>query len=610
MATEYKLSYTASDINTKLGKVDRIDELSDEIGGLSDEIAVERARITNLTTLPEGSTTGDAELIDIRVGANGIIYPSAGDAVRGQIKPIAGIITDLRNLYDGVSWSDYGYTLNTTTGEVVEGSANYSVSDFIPVEPNSTYTVNSLLSGCCYDADKNRVSAFWGKVFTIPSTACYVRISIGYKVPSASLKELYLVKGSYAERPDDIGNVKVEKLQIDTNNIKNRSIDNSKVEFDSIAEDKLSFVKSNRNYCKGIGYETDVIMNVQGFVSANSGTSLSDYIPVKSGTEYIFSNNIHGIIMGYTEEKVPIGSISKSGTYGGSFTTQENCKYIRFCTSTTLTNQVTLFEATADQTQPDTFTMEGLKIGIDNLGADVLGSVKPQLSSILGDLIFTTETKSVKLIGDSITHGMGSSDFAQSTAESDFLFNAGTFPQYRNYGVKCWGGMLKEYLESKFDCTVTNNGASGATIQQLVDNWDAIVSADDDVIICMIGTNDRNNTLTTIYQSVVALYEKAQANNQRIIFMSAPPTSVENEEQFNACHMEDIDNLYNYVNNTFNVGYISVYKTFLNYCREHSITVDSLLADGIHPNDTGYQLMFEIVLEALGFGRKRDGATW
>jgi lysophospholipase L1-like esterase len=238
----------------------------------------------------------------------------------------------------------------------------------------------------------------------------------------------------------------------------------------------------------------------------------------------------------------------------------------------------------------------------------VLGAVKAPTSSILADLIFTTETKRIKLIGDSITHGMGSSDFKQSTDASDFLFNAGTFPQYRNYGVKCWAGMLKSYLEEKFNCSVVNNGASGASSKQLVDNWDAIVSADDDVIICMIGTNDRNGSLLTTYQNLVAIYEKAQAKGQRVIFVSAPPASNEIEEQATAFHLEDLDNLYNYAYNTLRVGYISVYKAFLNYCRDTGTKIDDLLSDGLHPNDEGYQIMYEIVLEALGFGRKRDQA--
>lgn len=53
---------------------------------LASDINVERKRIDNLVS---GATADDAELIDIRVGADGVTYGSAGTAVREQIQRIA-----------------------------------------------------------------------------------------------------------------------------------------------------------------------------------------------------------------------------------------------------------------------------------------------------------------------------------------------------------------------------------------------------------------------------------------------------------------------------------------------------------------------------------------
>lgn len=64
------------------------DAIAKEKAERQSEVAVERARINQFTTLPNGSTTGDAELADIRVGYNGRAYANAGEAVRGQVNAL------------------------------------------------------------------------------------------------------------------------------------------------------------------------------------------------------------------------------------------------------------------------------------------------------------------------------------------------------------------------------------------------------------------------------------------------------------------------------------------------------------------------------------------
>ena len=58
-------------------------------------INIQKERIDGIIALPSGSTTGDAELADIRIGANGRTYPTAGDAVRGQYNELNGEVEPL-----------------------------------------------------------------------------------------------------------------------------------------------------------------------------------------------------------------------------------------------------------------------------------------------------------------------------------------------------------------------------------------------------------------------------------------------------------------------------------------------------------------------------------
>lgn len=79
------------EINSKINENQLNDvknNLQNSIIANTSAINIQTSRIDNLSTLTEGSTTGDAELIDGRIGYNSIEYTNIGNAIRGQIQDL------------------------------------------------------------------------------------------------------------------------------------------------------------------------------------------------------------------------------------------------------------------------------------------------------------------------------------------------------------------------------------------------------------------------------------------------------------------------------------------------------------------------------------------
>ena len=72
------------------------------------------SRIDNIIALPDGSTTADAELVDIRTGYDGSVYASAGDAVRGQVGDIVTALDIDAEEHDVTGTEYQGWYIATT----------------------------------------------------------------------------------------------------------------------------------------------------------------------------------------------------------------------------------------------------------------------------------------------------------------------------------------------------------------------------------------------------------------------------------------------------------------------------------------------------------------
>ena len=148
------------------------DSAQSGVDGLDPRMDLVEQRLDNL--IPQGTPTqGNAELIDIRVGANGVTYPDAGSAVRGQVTEIKSALSDEWNgtipFIDGLI---SGEIVQGATGVITSAQSLMARTDYIEVDHLYNVICKSAsgteYNNCFFDENKQFISQL---VITTTQTA-------------------------------------------------------------------------------------------------------------------------------------------------------------------------------------------------------------------------------------------------------------------------------------------------------------------------------------------------------------------------------------------------------------------------------------------------------
>ena len=324
-----------------LTRLNKDNELTEKIDTeTSDRISADttiNARIDNIIALEPGSTTGDAELQDIRVGADGVTYATAGDAVRGQydvlLDKIEGISEDGLNIgyvtpFDSTK-SAAGVTIAYETSNKLKvygtatGWAKFNILRGNEQVTNSTVTATDNLDAGTYTFvfDENVLNMYYdsysadtriynGDVKTFNENVCI------FVMVKASNQNLGTVDDpSYFSFAIYNGSVDYPIIPDRTTAVD----DTARVKFDTFASEFsdvniVNLIDNGFDYTQGYNLvpvdceytENYRIDHATGDLIASSGALASDYIEIDPAQGYICNHlavrtvGVSGITDGYT----------------------------------------------------------------------------------------------------------------------------------------------------------------------------------------------------------------------------------------------------------------------------------------------------------------------
>ena len=582
--TQYKDIATKTITTEERNKLTSLNNYDDT--SIKNDIQVQKTRIDNLATLNTGSTTGDAELIDGRTGANGVTYKNIGDAIRTQ----CGNLNTLLDIYYEITSNNriddskfVGKNFDTLIGHNGNNSKTFTldaklksnrIKGFIEFEDGTSPDANNgffwSLKCSTGEVDNLTLSAT-GTLVASDNYAKYDQVVIGsWATYDKNIKTFFI--GDYNDSYD---NFKTQP--------KSKTIENVQGKIKNITPEQCTFFTKVDNLLKNVTLQKEYAINpsygLPDSVPGKARTS-TDYMELKDGCESTYCNT-NGYIYYYDASKKFLKSITpqNSETPAGIVALPQSdtkIKYIRYTFVTTDDAALASYWIT-DQGKP----YENDKLYIPK---DRIEDMSKTESWYKG--------KKICAYGDSVTE--------QNKWQS--------------------------FVSSYFNCSFYNRGVGGTTVTQVNSSTNHMsadvrietIPTDSDVVLVFGGHNDWSSASINIgdiktdalsesvsFKSAFALMLKkiqTRCPNAKIITMTpvggrTEEASTNQDKQFyirDLC-MTDFANAVKEVSAYYGIPCIDINANSGINTLNHT----TYIADLIHPNVEGGKLIANEVINGL-----------
>lgn len=213
----------------------------------------------------------------------------------------------------------------------------------------------------------------------------------------------------------------------------------------------------------------------------------------------------------------------------------------------------------------------------------------------------------IKIIGDSIASGEGSS---MSYKTEELLFDDSGAKFFKRVAPNSWGGLFEQYLKNNYStCVVNNKGCEGAFSYQINKYLDKLVSCDDNLVLVLMGLNDRKriNGMEELKANCEYVVDELM-NNGKIVVLLTPTPSVHSNEYYpnRIYHTPEIVRILHDISKSRKVLLIDNYKYIMEYLSKNKLVIEDIIYgengcinDGLHPADYVQTLIFKNLIQSL-----------